>query len=175
MNPGNVRIIHAIPGRVRIRILKIKNNPALAAEIREKFSVIDGMKQVEANPVTGSILIHYDPGIIHSLHSLGSLWEVFSEFFPELTLPECQTLFISRSEAFGQAVSSQDRIAGIFGKFDTTVKEASGLSLKTIFPLALFILGVRQLLVSQDTPLPNWYDFLWFSFSAFFLLNKPTK
>ena len=53
--------VHALPGRLRVKVAAIKKAPdaAAAAEraLRQERGVIDAI----ANPVTGSILIHYDP------------------------------------------------------------------------------------------------------------------
>jgi len=52
--------VHALPGRLRVKVVAIKKAPALAAAaeraLRQERGVVDAM----ANPVTGSILIRYD-------------------------------------------------------------------------------------------------------------------
>ena len=53
--------LHAIDGRIRIRIPTVKNFPQKATELeREISSLHESIEQVDANPVTGSILILYD-------------------------------------------------------------------------------------------------------------------
>jgi heavy-metal-associated domain-containing protein len=53
--------VHALPGRLRVKVAAIKKAPAAAAAaeraLRQERGIIDAL----ANPVTGSILIHYDP------------------------------------------------------------------------------------------------------------------
>jgi isoamylase len=41
------------------------------------------------------------------------------------------------------------------------------------WPLTLFVLGVRGLLVAKTVPFPAWYDLWWFAFGTFFMLNRP--
>lgn len=53
--------VHAIPGRLRVKVAAIKKDPAAAAamesRLRQERDIIDAV----ASPVTGSILIRYDP------------------------------------------------------------------------------------------------------------------
>ena len=46
-----------------------------------------------------------------------------------------------------------------------------GLDLKLLAPLALLFLGVRSLWTSKQKTFPAWYDYLWFGFSTFVMLN----
>lgn len=53
--------LHAIDGRIRIRVSAVKNSPRKAAELElEILSLHESFEQVTANPVTGSVLILYD-------------------------------------------------------------------------------------------------------------------
>lgn len=53
--------LHAIDGRIRIRIPAVKNFPQKAAELERKiFSLHESIERVTPNPVTGSVLILYD-------------------------------------------------------------------------------------------------------------------
>lgn len=61
-----MQLVHAIPGRIRFRMEKLKGNPALAAETAELISTLEGVEQVKTNAHTGSILINYDPSRIKS-------------------------------------------------------------------------------------------------------------
>lgn len=56
----HVRIVHHVPGRARLKILHAKANPELCCHIEEIGETISGIKAVKTNPVTGSILVHYD-------------------------------------------------------------------------------------------------------------------
>jgi len=47
-----------------------------------------------------------------------------------------------------------------------------GADLGILLPLALAVLGVRSLLASEKTMLPSWHEYLWFSFSTYFILNR---
>ena len=71
--------IHALDGRLRIKVPQIKGAPQRALEIERGFRAIDGIDHVEANPLTGNILFRYRPDrigqdeILSALRRLGYL------------------------------------------------------------------------------------------------------
>lgn len=67
MNADGVCLVHALPGRVRLRLDRLKQNPSFADEIQRSLPDLPGIDQVEANPDTGSLLIHYDQCLSTSL------------------------------------------------------------------------------------------------------------
>ena len=60
-------IVHMLPGRVRLKLAELKNNPDLARYLKQRLCRHAGISRVEVNPTTGSILMHYDPRVIDLL------------------------------------------------------------------------------------------------------------
>ncbi len=52
--------VHTLDGRLRIKSAAVKGAPEKAREIESKLKNCAGVTQVTANPVTGSVLVHYD-------------------------------------------------------------------------------------------------------------------
>lgn len=69
-NEKNVQVVHALPGRVRLKLPRLRNNTAYAAEIQRDLLKVSGIKHLESNPRTGSLLIEYDSNVLEvlSLH-----------------------------------------------------------------------------------------------------------
>ena len=67
--------VHDVPGRIRVKTASVKGNPGLAQKVEEFISVLDGVTTVQANPVTGSVLVHYRPEIVGADQVLDSLRE----------------------------------------------------------------------------------------------------
>jgi hypothetical protein len=73
--------IHALDGRLRIKIAAVKGSSAKALEIEERLREMHGIEQVKANPTTGNVLILYNPKrieqaeVIAALQQLGCLEE----------------------------------------------------------------------------------------------------
>jgi hypothetical protein len=53
--------LHALDGRVRIKLAGVKGSPATASLAEERLRRCDGVVDVTANPITGNVLIIYDP------------------------------------------------------------------------------------------------------------------
>jgi hypothetical protein len=53
--------LHALDGRLRIKVAAVKGAPHKAREIETQLQQLAGIDQVTANPTTGSVLILYNP------------------------------------------------------------------------------------------------------------------
>ena len=53
--------VHALPGRLRVKLAAIKKAPAAAKELEQRLRQEPGVARAIANPLTGSVLVHYDP------------------------------------------------------------------------------------------------------------------
>jgi hypothetical protein len=174
-----VSVVHAVPGRVRLKVTEVKNNLALAQAVRERLSALPGIRGVETNIVTGSVLVLYEMAPFASGDPLRSLTEVLTPLFPALDVAAFRAR-LTASEAdlaphgngSGSATSLERGITSLLGTLNAGVGKATGgVDLKLLVPLALFCLGMRELLVAERVLLPSWYDFIWFSFGTFIGLN----
>jgi hypothetical protein len=66
MNLPDAHVIHSTPGRVRIRVASRHRDEAFFAQARTQLAQLEGVKRVEANALTGSVVI------LHALE-LGAL------------------------------------------------------------------------------------------------------
>lgn len=51
---------HRTPGRLRVRSADLKGNPRHAQHAQSRLAEMDGVHSVDLNPLTGSLLIHFD-------------------------------------------------------------------------------------------------------------------
>jgi copper chaperone CopZ len=65
--------IHALNGRLRIKVAEVKGLPMKALEVEGELRKIDGITHVRANPTTGNVLVFYDPAIIGQYEILSAL------------------------------------------------------------------------------------------------------
>jgi hypothetical protein len=56
--------VHALEGRLRIKTPEVKGAPHKAREIEGHLALCPGVEEVSANPVTGSVLVLYNPRLI---------------------------------------------------------------------------------------------------------------
>lgn len=52
---------HRLPGRVRIRVFKLYRNDGLKVRLEQQLRLQIGIRQVSANPLTGRVLVAFDP------------------------------------------------------------------------------------------------------------------
>jgi hypothetical protein len=56
-------VVHALEGRLRLKVPEIKGAAAKALELERHLQQLHGVECVSASPATGSVLILYNPGV----------------------------------------------------------------------------------------------------------------
>ncbi len=57
----NYKVVHHVPGRIRVQVPIIKKLSVATLKKLAGIPIPAGIKDVRANPVTGSLVITYDP------------------------------------------------------------------------------------------------------------------
>jgi hypothetical protein len=73
--PVMVNFAHHVPGRLRVRISRLKRDMAAAQALRTELLQVEGVSSVSARTATGSIVIHYDDRRLDP----GVLWDVLED------------------------------------------------------------------------------------------------
>jgi hypothetical protein len=79
-----VQYLHAIEGRLRVKVPEIKGAPERARSLVAHFDDLAGIRAVQANPVTGNVLFLVEPDgprpdhILAALDALGYMQEAAS-------------------------------------------------------------------------------------------------
>src|SRR2546423_14337231 len=53
--------LHMLDGRLRVKVADVKGSPRVAALVEAQLAELQGVDDVSANPLTGSVLVLYDP------------------------------------------------------------------------------------------------------------------
>ena len=192
MAAHDLLILHAIPGRLRVKVGLLKNNPALADECQGRLARLQMVQRVVVNPVTGSVLITYDPHLLEAVRA-GDM-SAFDDMDVLKSLKEFRALGhllgISHQDVDrdvledwlrvhpnGSQPAASTTVAGAvetpFSMLNAQIAQASNGwgDLQVLVPLSLFFLGVRSLLLVETLPFPAWYDYFWFAFGTFIALH----
>ena len=175
MRGVSVRLAHASPGRIRLKVDELKKDPGKATEIEDKLRTIPGIRSVSANPVTGSLLLTYDEPApdSDSIELPFAVAQILGISLNDLAPEDLRLLMSHRGNGNKlPAASIPEALESTFRDMNAAARRTVGVDLGTLLPLALTVLGVRSLLVSEKTIVPSWYDYLWFSFSTYFILNR---
>ena len=109
-----VNVVHRLPHRTRIRMPKVHRTPGKMEKMADRFRKLEGVKDVEVDHRTGSILLKHteDPGIIESLMaSLEDAGDLFLSVMMEEEGPESELSVVSKflKETLGTANSNVSR------------------------------------------------------------------
>jgi hypothetical protein len=83
-----IRVRHALPGRVRLRLRNLLHNEALAAKLPPLLAAVPGITSAEASTASGSLLITFSPGELAAPHGRRELAGVIHRFFPGLDMED---------------------------------------------------------------------------------------
>lgn len=94
--------MHQVPGRIRVRSPRLKNNTRRATEVRSRLMFLPGIMSVDTNPLTGSLTVRFDESATSSEALLTTLQQQgFSAPTPQPQRPLLEDALAQR--ALGKA------------------------------------------------------------------------
>ena len=113
---------HNVPGRLRVKIPTLKDRPAKISAVENLLFNLDGIDRIRTNPLTGSVVIRYDPDRLDSQQIIGFL--IDHRYFDESNA-------ITHDQAVQKAAAAAGLKIGkvVFGWAVSKTLEASGLSM----------------------------------------------
>jgi hypothetical protein len=145
--------LHHIPGRVRLRVPQLKQEPALAPLLRQEFQALAAVVEVDVRPASGSVLLHYQPTDASDEETLAALLAPAVRLASPPTTPPRSTPDASVGDAAAEWIYTS------WAQLDATLRRATSgaLDLREVIPLLFVALGVRHILLeARWTALP-WY------------------
>jgi hypothetical protein len=161
------------PGRVRVRVHHPHRHPQLLNDVRERLEKTPGVDQVEVNPDSGSVLVHYD----HHASSMGDILGTLRDVGMIMgtvggadELPEAE----GGDEGGGHSTTAMSLVDTI-DDLDRRLSKMTGrtVDLKLLFPLALGALGVQSAVRNgiglSEVPA---YVLIWYAFDSFWKFHR---
>jgi hypothetical protein len=157
-----MRIVHHIPGRLRLRVPVSIDGPALT-EVLERLPGVHGCAWSER---TRSLLVLYEPESATADTVLDALGEHGPVAPPPPTSAEATPA--APGAPLARAVSDG------FGQLDERVRRATRgvVGLGGLVPIALTLWAVRELALGRAAPLA-WSSALWYAHGLFRDYNAP--
>lgn len=166
-----IRLVHALPGRIRLHSDLLKGNPNRMQEIIGHLKAVPAFTQVEGNPLTGSVLIFFDPVKALTKNTTRQITGVLKALVPELNSSQVSKWLQPGPVPASPPAPLAASISHLFGSLNAMVGNAlGGIDLKVLLPATLFFLGVRGIIAEKATP-PAWYNLLWFALSIFMMFH----
>ncbi len=143
-------VCHSTPGRSRVKVPSRKGNAAYFSNLKDHFTHLEGVREVEANALTGSVVF------IHAadLKAISVFAEENSLF--RLIKLDNGTPALSRN------------VVKTFKDFDKGVKRLTGNELDVPGVAFLTLLGFGIYEISRGNfAAPAWYTAFWYSLNIF--------
>jgi hypothetical protein len=149
--PEDTYLSHVSKGRLRIKIPSRKRDVGFFTELQNALAAFSGLDQVEANPLSGSVLI------VHS-----QLPEELAALIKKLSGHS------SRKNKAPKPNSIQQMVTGTFRQVNNRVQgfTKGELDVPTISFIALLAVGIYQISRKNFTA-PAWYTAFWYALNIF--------
>jgi hypothetical protein len=155
---GHFLVEHSLPGRLRVRVPRSARLDKVVEALGSRAGVIG----VTASPLTGGILVHYDPERLDAPTLLETIGSAELQPLPRNGGPAPSTL--------------AGAVSGAFSAVDARVRGATrGMGgLGVLVPAGLVLWAATQIARGQGTPL-SWSSALWWAHGIFRDYNREVS
>jgi cation transport ATPase len=175
---SHAHIVHHTPGRLRLKVAGAKRNADFLDRVKDALGPIQGIREIEVNPVTGSVLVKYDPenfeDFHQDVHDHASRNDLFAiQHQPPITkVDEAVDKMEREAEYLARRSHTARVVVDFLHDCDAKVKKSTNnaLDLKVLVPLALAVYSVTVIELSAATPM--WATLGLFSFNHFLELHQ---
>jgi cation transport ATPase len=171
--PMKVQVAHQIPGRIRLKVPNVKQNPELVEQIKQMFNVIPGIEEVTVNPATGSVVLHYDTDHHDTFHDhledhTGGHYKP-----PTNEIDSLATKIEEEAEYLAEHSHAARVVVDFFKETDKQIKLATSNVIDLKMVLATGIAGFTILEVGASAATPVWVTLSIFGLNHVIQANSP--
>ncbi len=161
-----LRLVSHYPGRLRVRADAFHDRPEVGDEVARLVGEEPGVTSATAAPLTGSLLVLYDPRAIQLPKLVQTL----------IRLGGLHGIAVDEADAWRELPEQADRVRAAFASANGVFLEGSrgAIDMRTLFPFALAGTGVALFLSGRRRP-PEWYDLLNWALMTFWNMNPRDR
>ncbi len=172
------QVAHHVRGRIRVRLPKAKRDRTTLESVKRAIAPMRGVKDVDINAATGSVVVHYDATEHDDFHTALARHAEEQNLFA-LGPPRCSEVdeiaetIEKEAEFLASRSETAKTIVDFFKAMNQQVKVATNnnLDLQVLLPLGLAAYSILEVGVEVSTPL--WVTLGIFSFNSFLALHHP--
>jgi hypothetical protein len=155
-----LELVHHHPGRLRLRASVFQGETDALTRVRARLDAITGVAEVQHNARTGSLLIHYEPGMVEpdaivAAVALAADLDPPRPHVPDPKKPALVAIGVTRE--LNAAV---------------TVLTGGRADLKTLVPAAMVGVGVYSFFAGKGPRLPRWDNLVYWGYQIFSGLHR---
>jgi hypothetical protein len=176
--PRVIRIVHELPGRLRLRLPWLRGRPDEARDLADLLARLDASMDVELRPWTGSLLCRFDPERVGPERVLKALRRATGV-----------AIVRRRGEPAPELEAGLRRAAGVrAGRFSHAMRESvrainrsvmqhteGHLDLGALAALGFLALGAAEIVAARTLPVPPWFNLAWWSFRTLTIVGDEQE
>jgi hypothetical protein len=158
-----LQIVHAIPGRTRLRYPALRRDPARVALVADSLAANAGVHEVKIRPYTGSILVTHEPAVTT---------DVLVETVQRVVACD-RVVALGESPPMDREIPQLSKIAKLaataFREIDRDVMRATdgNIDLGTLVTLGFFGAGAAEVAIEREVAMPPWFNLAWWGYRTF--------
>jgi hypothetical protein len=161
---ARARVAHSMPGRLRFRFAPREVDPEILATLLARLSGRPGVRSARYSPASGSIVVEYDPVALPEAALMREFPLREAPAAPGSPAPPPST---PAAPAVTRGWWEADAFLG---------RMTSGqIDLRTLLPLALLLVAVRQLFLQGELGAAPWHALLWYSYNLFYQFHPEMR
>jgi hypothetical protein len=166
---GRIEIVHALPGRVRLRARRLSGQRAALTQAAHALAAAGPFTRVTARPETGSLIIEDEGRALDA----ALLARVLDGLVGAARDAEGRPLSEPRPEDHPGPTRIARAVAHAVAGVNTDVRAALGdrADLGTILPVFFAAAGLVEAARTRKLPVPTWFNLLWWSLRSFMTFN----
>lgn len=152
-----------MPGRLRLRFPPREVDPAALAALLARLSGRPGVRSARYSPASGSVVVEYDP-------------DALSEAVLTRDLPIIEGT-VEREGAAPPSTPAARAVARGWWETDAFLARISRgqMDLRTMLPLALLLVALRQLFLQGELGAAPWHALLWYSYNLYYQFHPEIR
>ncbi len=156
-----------------MKVKEAKGNPELLQQIGDAFTAIPGIQRVTVNPLTGSIVLHYDPDDHREFEPRFKRHLCANHEPPPTEIDVLADKIACEAAYLAQHSHAAKAVVDFFASLDHQIKEASGntVDLKIVFAAA--VIGAAIFEVGATAATPVWLTLAVFGVNHFIKMRHP--
>ena len=172
--PRLIRLAHDSPGRLRLRLPELRNQPGVSTALADHLAQTPGVVEVAVRPRTGSVLCRYD-----ERHTTAAKLIAAVRRQPRAATRRREGEASPRSARAvrPQGSSVARALADAFRAFDDEIFNASSgrVDLGTLAGLGLLGAGAAEVIMTRELPAPPWFSLAWWALRTFTMFEASPR
>jgi Heavy metal associated domain 2 len=152
---GKFEVLHSMPGRIRflIPMLEAQDTKVIEA-VKNELSGLPEIKEVDINPVTGTLVLHYNAEEIDAPIICGILLKLLG--LEDVLDTQPQSIAQKELNLIGTSLNRQvyNSSAGV-------------LDLTSTLAITIFLLGMYKIIIQKERIAPSGFSLLWWAYVIF--------